>query len=330
MGAIVLVRAPSETSDASSVSPWPFGRRTNGPAGIRVTSVGRPGQAQLRDRHAPASFDAPDDARVHLGAEGSDNRLRGVLRRDDREAHPHVKCLIHLRRCDAAEHLEGPERGGYLERVRNPELDVGLEPDQVPHPAAGDVGHPVGLRATEGPQDRTDVNGGRLEEFLPPGPSALWEGIEDRQGRVREDAAGQRQAVGVDPGARKADDHVARPDRAAVDDLRLEDGPEAGPREVDLPDEFRDDGDLSTDDRDVRELRALAQAGLGIGKTNAQATKRAYFKGTRADGEHVKPGAQADDGRPPRSNARWTRARWPRELPGDAGGPPVRGHPSEA
>src|SRR5437667_4659 len=112
----------------------------------------------------------------------------------------------------------------------------------------------------EGPQDRTDVNRGRLEELLPPGSPALWEGIEDRQGRVREDAAGQRQAVGVDPGARKADDHVARPDRAAVDDLRLEDGPEAGPREVDLPDEFRDDGDLSTDDRDVRELRATVQA----------------------------------------------------------------------
>src|SRR5207247_8888750 len=122
---------------------------------------------------------------------------------------------------------------------------------------AGRAGEPP---PSAGQQDRTRVNRGRLEELPPPGPSAFRDGIEARQGRVREDPSGQREAVRVEPCARKADDHVARPDRPAVDDLRLADGPEAGPREVDLPDEFRDDGDFPADDRDVRELRASVQA----------------------------------------------------------------------
>ncbi len=64
----------------------------------------------------------------------------------------------------------------------------------------------------------------------------------------------------MDPAARQANDHVSRPHRPTVHDLRLPDGPKAGARQVEFPNELGDDGDLPADDRDVRHLGPAVQS----------------------------------------------------------------------
>src|SRR5437867_13297213 len=60
--------------------------------------------------------------------------------------------------------------------------------------------------------------------------------------------------------AREADDDVPSANRPTVDDLGLPDDAEARAREVQIPHDFRHDGDLSPDDRDVGERGTAVQA----------------------------------------------------------------------
>ncbi len=77
----------------------------------------------------------------------------------------------------------------------------------------------------EQPQDGSHVDAGRLEELLgdrAPGARQLGVGAECEH--VEDDAAGEREAVGMDPRGRDAQHDVAGPDGAAVDDAaRLHD-----------------------------------------------------------------------------------------------------------
>ena len=63
----------------------------------------------------------------------------------------------------------------------------------------------------------------------------------------------------MDPGARQPDDDIPGSYRSPIDHLRLAHDAEAGPREIEIPHDLRDDRNLAADDRDVRELRASVQ-----------------------------------------------------------------------
>src|SRR5439155_17851898 len=145
------------------------------------------------------------------------------------------------------------------ERFGNPEFDFRFQADQVPETPSGDVGHPMDLRTSDGAQHGSDVDRGRLEEFLSPRTPGVADLVEQREGRLAQDSAGEGQAVRMDPVARQAHDDVSGSDRPSVHDLRLPDHAEAGAREVEFPYELGDDGNLPADDRDVRHLRTAVQ-----------------------------------------------------------------------
>src|SRR6266581_1538513 len=226
---------------------------------IRSVSIRRPCEAELRQGHAAAANDLSDNPCVHVGLEGPNDVLRGRLRCNDRETHSHVERLIHLPVFDSPERLQLAEQARHVERFRDAELDLRLEADQVAEPASGDVSHAMSVPASEGAQDRPDVDGGGLQEFLAPGTPGSADLVEHGQRGVVQHPASERQAVRVDPVARQADDHVSRADRTTVDDLRLPNGPEAGAPEVEFPHELGDHRDLPADDRYVRHLGPAVQ-----------------------------------------------------------------------
>src|SRR6266581_2496004 len=240
--------------DASRRRRFVFRCRAMGSVSIR-----RPSEAELRQGHAAAANDLSDDPCVHVGLEGPNDGLRGRLRCNDRETHSHVERLIHLPVFDSSERLQLAEHGRDVERFRDTEFDLRLEADQVAEPASGDVSHAMNVPASEGAQDRPDVDGGGLEELLAPGTPGSADLVEHGQRRVVQHSASERQAVRVDPAARQADDHVSRADRTTVDDLRLPNGPEAGAPEVEFPHELGDHRDLPADDRYVRHLGPAVQ-----------------------------------------------------------------------
>src|SRR3989454_369746 len=146
----------------------------------------------------------------------------------------------------------------------------------------------VGL---EGPQNRSNIDRGRLEEFLAPGTSGSADLVEHGERSVTQHPPGERQAVRMDPVAREADDQVPRPDRSTVDDFRLPDGSEASACEVEFPNELWDDGDLPADDRDVRHLGPAVQPDADLSGDLAVVSldRDVVHKGNRlrADADHV-------------------------------------------
>src|SRR5205823_11926362 len=259
-GAMFPLSALKVPSSACVESPWRSNVAPTGGREIRISSVRRPGESEGGHGAAFAANGASDDPSLNVGTQGADHVLRILLRSDEGEAHSHVEGLIHLAALDPAELGEGAEDRGRLERIGDPELHVGLEADQIPHAPSRDVRHPMHRCAAQGAQDRADVDRGRLQQLLAPRSAGPADRIKNGQGGFREDPSSQRQAVRMDPGARHPDDRIPRSDRAAIDDLRLPDGAETGPRQVELPDELRDDGDFPADDGDVRKLRAAVQS----------------------------------------------------------------------
>src|SRR5438309_1809784 len=224
------------SSSACVESPWRSNVAPTGGREIRISSVRRPGESEGGHGDAFAANDASDDPSLNVGTQGADHVLRILLRRDEGEAHSHVEGLIHLAALDPAELGEGAEDRGRLERIGDPELHVGLEPDQIPHTPSRDVRHPVDGRAAQGAEDRADVDRGRLQQLLAPRSAASADRIKNGQGGFREDPSSQCQAVRMDPGARHPDNHIPRSNRTTVNDLRLSDGAETGPRQVESAD----------------------------------------------------------------------------------------------
>src|SRR5256886_14831906 len=142
--------ASNGTSRSSVESPWRSNVAPTGEREIRISSVRRPGKTEGRHGDALAANDASDAPSLHVGTEGADHVLRILLGRDEGEAHSHVEGLVHLATLDPTELGEGAEDRGRLERIGDPELHVGLEPDEVPHAPSRDVRHPVDGRAAQG------------------------------------------------------------------------------------------------------------------------------------------------------------------------------------
>ena len=84
---------------------------------------------------------------------------------DGAEAAAHVEDLPHLGVGHLPERLDEPEDGRHRQRVVDLEADVGVQAQQVQHPAAGDVREPahVELRAQQ-LEHGADVDHGRLEQ----------------------------------------------------------------------------------------------------------------------------------------------------------------------
>src|SRR2546428_1162668 len=167
-----------------------------------IVSVTRPREAEERNRHTGSANDLSHDAGVHVGAQRPNEGLRIWFRSDDRESHSHFERLIHLPVLDSSESLELAEHRRWLERFGNPEFDFRFQADQVPETPSGDVGHPMDLRTSEGAQHGSDVDRGRLEEFLSPRTPRVADLVEHREGRVAQDAAGRRQPRPMEPLAR--------------------------------------------------------------------------------------------------------------------------------
>src|SRR5256886_576601 len=95
----------------------------------------------------------------------------------------------------------------------------------------------------------------------------------------------------MNPRARHTDDHVARPDRPPVYDLRFPARPEASPRQVEVADDFRHARYSPADDGDVRELRAAIQsdADLPCDLAVVVRDRHVVHEGKRlgADADHV-------------------------------------------
>src|SRR2546425_11518442 len=194
-----------------------------------------PREAEVRERDASAPGDLADDSRLDVRPEGTDDAFRLFLWSDDREAHAHVERLIHLAVLDSTERLELAEDRLRVERLRNPEFHAGLEPHEVPHAAPGDVGHPVEAGAPHRPEHRSDINRGRLEEFLTPRPPRAAGWVEYRESRLAGQPPRGGEAGRVGPGARQPDDGIPRTYRPPVNHLGLPHDAEAGPREIDIP-----------------------------------------------------------------------------------------------
>src|SRR2546426_1623516 len=258
---------------------------------IRSISIVRPREAELRQGRAAAANDLSDDPCVHVGLEGPNDGLRRRLRCNDRETHSHVERLIHFPVFDSPERLQFAEQGRHVERLRDAEFNLRPEADEVAEPASGDVSHPMDVPASEGPQNRSNIDRGRLEEFLAPGTSGSADLVEHGERSVTQHPPGERQAVRMDPVAREADDQVPRPDRSTVDDFRLPDGSEASACEVEFPNELWDDGDLPADDRDVRHLGPAVQPDADLSGDLAVVSldRDVVHKGNRlrADADHV-------------------------------------------
>src|SRR2546422_3757207 len=254
-------------------------------------SISRPREVELRQGRAAATNDLSDDPCVHVGLEGPNDGFRRRIRYNDRETHSHVERLIHFPVFDSPERLQFAEQGRHAERLRDPEFNLRPEADEVAEPASGDVSHPMDVPASEGPQNRSNIDRGRLEEFLAPGTSGSADLVEHGERSVTQHPPGERQAVRMDPVAREADDQVPRPDRSTVDDFRLPDGSEASACEVEFPNELWDDGDLPADDRDVRHLGPAVQPDADLSGDLAVVSldRDVVHKGNRlrADADHV-------------------------------------------
>ena len=88
----------------------------------------------------------------------------------------------------------------------------------VGDPAAGDVRHRLDAAAVEQRTDHRQVRAVRLEQRVADGAAELRHMTIDPQAQMLEhDPARQRVAVGVQPGRRNADQHVADGHRPAVD-----------------------------------------------------------------------------------------------------------------
>src|SRR5439155_16072276 len=95
--------ASNGTSSACVESPWRSNVATTGAREIRISSVRRPGESELRHCYHIAANGASDDPSLNVGTQGADHVLRILLRSDEGEAHSHVEGLIHLAALDPAE-----------------------------------------------------------------------------------------------------------------------------------------------------------------------------------------------------------------------------------
>src|SRR3989454_990761 len=280
----------------------PGRRGPRAPWNLRAGLIRIPGEAEVREGDASAPGDLADDSCLDVRPEGPDDAFRLLLWCNDCEAHAHVERLIHLAVFDSTERLELVEDRLRLERLRNPEFHAGFEPHEVPHAAPGDVGHPVKAGAPHRPENGSDVDCGGLEEFLTPRPPRAAGWVEYRESRLAEQPPRECEAVRMDPGARQPDDRIPGTDRPPIDHLRLAHDAEAGPGEIEIPHDLRDDRHLAADNRDVRELRASVQPDANLpGHVPIVRLDRHIVnegEGLRADADHVVHGYHIAPKRP--------------------------------
>src|SRR5207245_86224 len=137
----------------------------------------------------------------------------------------------------------------------------------------------------------SDIDCHGLEEFLTPCPPRAAGGVEHRESRLAEQPPRERHAVRVDPGARQPADDIPRTYQPPINHLGLPHDAEAGPREIEIPHDLRDDRNLAADNRDVRELRASVQPDadlsghFAIVRLNRNVVDEG--EGLRADADHV-------------------------------------------
>ena len=193
--------------------------------------------------------------------------LERLLRDDHHEADAHVEDAVHLVGVDLALVLDELEDRRHLPG-RAVDLGVhalGEDPRNVVRkPAARDVRHAADLHGLHERPDRLQEALVRREKrvaerLVRPGklvPPRILADVED-------DAPRQREAVRLEPVGREADDHVARADGLARDELRLLDAADDRADEIVLADriEPRHLGGLAAEERHLVLLARLAKPG---------------------------------------------------------------------
>src|SRR5437773_7557162 len=135
-GAMFPLSALKVPSSACVESPWRSNVAPTGGREIRISSVRRPGESEGGHGDAFAANDASDDPSLNVGTQGADHVLRILLRRDEGEAHSHVKVwyisLLSIPPSWArARRIEGGSSGS---EIRNSTLDLRRTRFRTPPP----------------------------------------------------------------------------------------------------------------------------------------------------------------------------------------------------